>query len=213
MPSFPIARYLVPADAPAIDDRFTTVTQALTTGLPATIAIDKQLSLILQLPTGIGAAWNDADPNGLVSTSDWEAMPVDPAAPSTRSRPALRIEMRRNNRTSAVVAAVAGRRMLVADGLTPGVCYEVWIASWAIYAGTMIGAGDFGSTIDLGWRRSDAAVQQFSTPPVNLYVLPRVSNDFKLKSWVNFRPLVPLTLARSVALRRGTIDDAIAIEL
>jgi hypothetical protein len=210
MPPFPIARYLVPADPPAPDDRFTTIAQSLDGGLPAAIPIDKQLSLIVQLPTGLGAAWRDADPGALVTTSDWETSPVDPAALPSRARAALRVEVRRNNRTSAVVSVVAGRRMLVSDGSTPGVCYEVWISAWTIYAGSLAGAGSYGSRIALAWRRSDAAVQQFATPPPNIYILPRLGNTLKFQSWLNFRPLVPLTLESSIALRRGAIDDATA---
>ncbi len=211
MPPFPISRYLVPATPPPLDDRFTTVTQTLTQGLPATIPIDNQITLVLQLPTGLGAAWRDADPAALVSASDWQTAAVGP--PAKLARAALRLEVRNNNRTSAVVPVVAGNRALVSDGSTPGVSYEIAVLAWAVYAGSMLSPGDFGSTITFAWRRSDVAVQQFATPPVNFYILPRLSEQLQFASWLNLRPSKPLTLVQSIALRRGSIDDAAKLVL
>jgi hypothetical protein len=215
MPAFPISRYLVPANPPAPDDRFTVVDEAIAGGVPYTIALDRQISLVLSLPSGLAAQWMDASATDVVSAASVESAPqstpAQPAEPLERSP--LRLYARVGGRTTAVIPLVAGLRAGFSTGSGPGALnYEVLVLDWYLRVGNAHGAGNFGSRVKLAWRRSDQAVLQFSTPPVNPHLwwrLPQL-NIPRIESWTNVRVAVPVTLAASLVLRRGAYDAGVS---
>lgn len=211
MPPFPIARYLVPSGPPAVDDRFIVVDEPIVRGLPYTIGLDREVSLVISLPTGLAAQWMNGSGTDVLSTASAETAPqADPAQPSSPlQRSPLRLYVRTGGRTSAVIPLVAGLRAAFPNGSSPGaVNYEVRILDWDIRIGNVLGGGNYGSHIKLAWRRADAAVTQYSIPPVNPHLwwrLPLLHLP-RIESWINVRVAVPSTLAASLVLRRGAYD-------
>jgi hypothetical protein len=59
---------------------------------------------------------------------------------------------------------------------------ELAILDWEVRAGSMRGAGDFGSFIELAWRRADQAVDTFRPAPVHRRVAERLGPGFRVES-------------------------------
>jgi hypothetical protein len=215
MPPFPVARYLVPADPPAPGDRFTVIHEVIAGGLPASIAIDRQVSLVVSLPSGLAAHWLSRDATESLSTPEAETAPqTDPGEPnSPLQRSPLRLYVRVAGRTTAAIPLVAGLRAGFSNGSSPGaVNYEVRILDWDIRIGNVQGAGNYGSHIKLAWRRADAAVMQYSPLSANPHLwwrLPLLQIP-RIESWINVRVAVPATLAASLVLRRGAYDAGLS---
>ncbi len=188
LPPMPIQRYLTPEPPTLAPEGFTLVDDRITSGLPYTMRLDDSTDLTLLLPNGLAHTWREIDPATLVSSSVAERAPYTPQ-PTTDTAPASRVPLLLRLRVAGVPAAVGpvvvGRRGFLPEGDHPdadGVRVEVVVLDWAIYAGTVRGAGDYGSTIKLAWRRADQAVATFSTPPVNPYVIDRLPPDQKMES-------------------------------
>lgn len=185
MPRFPIESYLVPADSPAPDPSLTTVVSTLLTGLPQTIQLDQDASLVLLVPSGLASTWRDADPSALVSTSADELSPgaPDPAAPvGAVDRAAPRLVVQRRGTTVASLPLVAGARRSVPDSGKEGELLELMVVGWEIHAGTLTGPGDFGARLELAWRRADRAATTFAPPPTNPQLLGRLGGEQRLES-------------------------------
>lgn len=211
MEPFPISRYLVPATAPAQPSDATLVGEPMAAGMPHAITIAKDTQLVIVFPTGLGTFWRDADPTTRVTSADEETGPLQPgASQEPLSQPQLMIQLRQAGHILASRPLRAGGHLLLPDngGGATGPQYEVWITDFALFAGTMRGGGDYGSRIALAWRRADAAVSDFGTPPVNVHLLPRLVPKLRLESWPKVRFVVdrPLTIFDSVKLRRMSID-------
>jgi hypothetical protein len=164
----------------------TPVTEVLTSGLPQTVVLDGDVSLALTLPTGLALQWRDADPTALVSSSVVELEPYtsDPSEPVGAVRRApLRMLVLVAGRTVAAVPLVAGLHRTVPDqGGPDGVRIELEVARWEIRAGTLRSPGDFGSFVELAWRRADQGGDAFAPPPLNPMFLRRSSESTRLQS-------------------------------
>jgi hypothetical protein len=185
-PPIPVNRYLVPGGTPSAPDGFTLVDQEMLQGLPYVIPLDGDARLLLILPNGLAVTWRDADPAAVVTRSDEELAPA--AAGFTlpiadEVRPPARLLLQTGNTPAAAVPLAAGRRTFVPDS-GAGVSFEIAILSWDLRAGTLRGPGSFGSRISLAWRKADAAVDQFATPPPNVRAIERLGVEFKLASTV-----------------------------
>jgi hypothetical protein len=176
----PVSRYLVPDSPVTIPDGFTPVDQTLSTGLPFTLPLFRDLSLTLTVPTGLAAEWRDADGSAIVSQSDDQLGPrTAPASVSTVGgveRAPARFLLLQSGAVLASIPLVAGMQHLLPDG--GGVAIELVVVSWSIRAGNVRGAGDFGSRIRFGWREADQAVDQFTPPAVNPHILSRLKDPF-----------------------------------
>jgi hypothetical protein len=128
-------------------------TEPLVGGLPHTIGLDTELSLALVLPSGLAMQWLRADPLAVVSSSAGDGEPhVPDAAPAPRAP--LRLLALVRSQPVAAVPLVAGlQRALPDDGGPGGARLELQILTWELHAGTLRGAGDFGSFVDVAWRR------------------------------------------------------------
>lgn len=178
-PPIPVSRYLVPEERPRAPEGFTQLDRAINDGLPFNLQLNAATTLVLVVPNGLAHTWRDADPSTVVTRSDEELAPHTPA-PATPvgdvTRPAARLIARRGGLAVGSLPLAAGLRRYVPERLTAAgeSLLEVLILSWDIRAGSLRGAGDFGSRISLCWREADRAVTQFSTPPVDQYARPRL---------------------------------------
>jgi hypothetical protein len=181
MPPFPILRYLTPENPVIAPEDFTLIDNPITTGLPFAMRLDGNLSLLLVIPTGNAVLWRDAFPTAMVSQGSDDYETVDPTQPPTRKRPPLRLLVRQAERTLAAVPLLANsiRTIEVPEGTRS---FDLLILNWDIRAGTVRGAGDFGSRITLAWRWADEAVSEYSTPPVNPAVEIRQPPEKRKKS-------------------------------
>jgi hypothetical protein len=150
-------------------------TEPLVAGLPQTIVLDADVSLALTLPNGLAAQWLAADPQAVVSSSRSELEP-HAADAGVAPRPPLRLLVMAGAQPVAAVPLVAGlRRTLPDDGGPNGVRVELEIIGWEVRAGTLRSPGDFGSFVELAWRRADKGTERFEPPPLNPMLLRRMA--------------------------------------
>jgi hypothetical protein len=177
---------LVPPVEPAIPDGFAAVEQRILAGLPHTIGLPGDARLLLALPTGLAAQWRALDPDRLISSStlEYAAQPeaATEAVPEFRGLP-LRLLLQRGGRTVAALPLVAGLRTYVEEfDAGDRVTLEVVVASWELHAGDVVGPGDFGSRISLGWRSASEPVAHFSPAPPNPKLVPRLPPEERTQS-------------------------------
>lgn len=168
----PVQRYLVPDQKPTTPDGFTQVDVRILSGLPYPIPLNGDLQLIVVLPTGLAVPWRDVDATALASSSEAELSPAIPQVDFTMAdvtRAPFRLVVQQSRRTIGVVPLVAGLRWVVPDSGSSnlGGQIELIILEWDIRAGSVRGAGDFGSRLSLAWRRADQAAARFSSPSIN----------------------------------------------
>lgn len=195
-PPIPVDRYLTPADPPAAPDGFATIAQKIMTGIPQPITLDADFSAVLAVPTGLAGEWQQADPAAVVSASTVQTDACDPAAnPATNpaasapvgnvERSTARLLIQRNGTNVASVPLTAGLTFSVpADGGDAAGRLEVSVVSWDLRAGSMIGPGDYGSTLTLAWRRNDTGVQTFGPVPLNPFLRLRLPPHITMRSVV-----------------------------
>jgi hypothetical protein len=170
---------------PQAPDGFARVLVQLVNGLPATIDLDAELSLVLLAPTGLAATWRDAPGDAIVSTSDVERAPrPEPSSTAPKNvgaveRFPLRLIERMNGKLGAVVPLAAGlvRELPDAGDYTEGVVADVALLGWDIRAGSLRGAGDFGSRIELAWRRADGDNANAEPAAAHPRVLERIEAE------------------------------------
>ncbi|MBE9111412.1 hypothetical protein IQ273_18570 [Nodosilinea sp. LEGE 07298] len=179
MQSIPVQRYLVPDQKPPPPVGFTQVNVRILTGLPHTISLSGDLQVIVVLPTGLAVPWRDANATALASSSAAELSPSTPQADFTLAdvtRAPFRLVVQQSRRTIGVVPLVAGLRQVVPNSGASnlGGQIELIILEWDVRAGSIRGAGDFGSRLSLAWQRANQATAQFSPPPINPQLLARL---------------------------------------
>jgi hypothetical protein len=181
MEPIPVAAYLVPEHASRAPVGFATVSEPMTRGLPHTIVLDRATRATVVLPSGLARAWRDADPTDVVSASADEHAPVVADALRVRedvARAPLRLVVERSNVVLAIVPVTAGLRQVVPnDGGVRGAVIEIVVLAWDLRAGTVRGAGDFGSRLSLAWRAADRASTEFAPPPMNANLARRLSQS------------------------------------
>ena len=77
--------------------------------------------------------------------------------------------------------------MVPDDGGEGGEVVELTIVDWDVRAGTVRGAGDFGSRLDVAFRRSDGGAARFEPPPVHPQLVRRLAAEQRLESDVGRR--------------------------
>ncbi|HEX7245270.1 MAG TPA: hypothetical protein VF245_06885 [Solirubrobacterales bacterium] len=155
----PMLERLSPAPLATPPAGFARVTESIRGGLPHRIELGP-VTLALIAPTGVAATWRDADPRTPVGSSAEGLASFDPtaAAPTApASRLPLRLIALHEDRIVASLPLRAGRLRLVAaaGGEGSAALVELVVLGWELHAGTLRGAGDAGSRIDLAWRRAD----------------------------------------------------------
>jgi hypothetical protein len=186
MDPIPVVGYLVPPVSTLAPEGFARLETTLPRGLPATIDLDRELSIVLTLPTGLALPWRDAATEEVVATADDDLAPM-PSPPPARDPVAeapLRLQLRRGTALVASTPLGIGARLRLPDGGDPavGTLLEVVLVDWLVRAGSVRGAGDVGSRLVLAWRRADRAIDHFSEPPVNPYFAPRLPPILRIES-------------------------------
>jgi hypothetical protein len=166
MPPLSMERFLTPGDAPVIADGFIRVRQDLTRGVPFEFPVEGDVTLLLQVPTGVAAIWRETDPARPVSASAEETLPhTAPRGTDAIERPALRLLLRRARQPLAVIPLAARVRRIIPDGNEAQSAIELIVVDWLLHAGCVRGPGDYGSFVEVAWRRADTARDQIVVPP------------------------------------------------
>lgn len=175
----PVDRYLIPADiAPAVPSGAVRVRQPLVRGLPATIALDQDLSLGVLVVTGTAKQWIEAQGSELICASDEDGAPRQPDDDEEPvARAAARLVLLRGQTIIATVPLRAGLTRRLPDDGGAGAVIDLWILSYALHAGTLREVGDFGSYVELAWQRIDRGTDRFDLAPLD----PRVEERLLAK--------------------------------
>jgi hypothetical protein len=190
MPPISLAGILVP-DAPVgLPEGFTRVDARMRGGLPHVIGLPGADRLLLIAPSGLAVTWRDAAPSTVVSDSLREIASGLGAGVESVRLP-VRLLFQSNGRSVAVATLVAGGRQRLPEAGELAARIEVVVLEWTIHAGTIRGGGDFGSTISLGWRVADRAVDAFSDPPPNPVFVKRQPPAKRLESEVGRTKIDP----------------------
>jgi hypothetical protein len=201
----PLANLLVNPPVIAAPEGFVTVARTINGGLPLTIPLEEGYEVLMVLPTGLACQWIEARAGDLVTRSEDESQPHDPAVPeaSIFARPPLRWLVRRSGRIIASIPCNLGvvRRVCDAGAAEQGVALEIVTLRWTLNAGSMRGAGDFGSQVEFAWRIANRATDQFGTPLVSRRVLERKPPEQRIESHVAY--IIPrhLLIKEKVASR------------
>jgi hypothetical protein len=173
----PILNQLTPEPTLLAPPGFTVIDEPLRNGLPHTIRLDANYSLVLIVPTGLALAWRDANPASVISSSEAEreGVTVHTESPigAITHHPA-RLLVRRSSLFVASVPLVAGQQSLLPVNVDDsGAGLELLILGWDLRAGSLRGPGDFGARLTLAWRLVGKATSSFSPPSIHPAVLRR----------------------------------------
>ena len=174
----PIRRYLVPVVDRSAPDGFAEIDQPLTAGQPATIALTKELSLVLTLPTGLAGSVRDLDATLVASRAAEQLLPRSDGAEEIggTTRAPLRLVVLSGTKIVGSVPLTAGARWRVPEsgGPSDGAVVELVVLDWELRVGTVLGAGDFGSKIRLAWRAVPRGTGTFVPPPIDPGIVSRL---------------------------------------
>jgi hypothetical protein len=185
---FPIEGHLVPAERPTSPEGMTRLAVPLARGVPQTVELDRDVSLVVVMPTGVAVTWRDADPLAPVSTGGEQFASArssgqTSAPPLNRGAPRALVLLR--DSVVASLPLVAGsRRRGPDDGGDGGEIVELAILDWELRAGTLRGAGAFGSRLDVAFRRSDSGSARFATPATHPHLADRRAAGQRFESGV-----------------------------
>jgi hypothetical protein len=169
----PVDRLLVPPAPADLPNGFVRVRQSLERGLPATFRLDPELSLALYAPTGDALLWRDARGDESVTAAADDDEPVFAGATGeVVARAPLRLVLLRAGAIVGAMPLVPGPPRRVPDH---GVALvELAVLNFRVHAGNLRQAGDYGSFVDVAWRRIDRSADRFALPPID----PRVASRF-----------------------------------
>jgi hypothetical protein len=153
LPPIPVDRELVPEGRQPVPDSLARSRQVLVRGVPFAWPLDLDFSVVLFVPTGTAVLWRDADPTAIVCDSEIEETPSLAGRPEALPRAPARLLLRRGQDVVATVPLVAGLRRRLPDGDSDASIVELYVVAFRISAGTLRGAGDYGSFVEVAWRR------------------------------------------------------------
>lgn len=183
----PVNRYLVPDPTALAPEGFIRIDSRISNGVPHTVALSAAERLLLVAPTGVAAIWRSADPSIGVSDSMLERVPREDGSPLVLpllASVAFRLLYQVNRRTVGVAPLVANALVRLPEASGARARIEVVVLGWRLHAGTLRGAGDYGSFLSLGWRSRASGVDEFSDPPPNPVFIRRQPPERRLQSQV-----------------------------
>lgn len=160
-------RYLQPPIPTAPPDDLVRLRTSLTRGLPDRIVLDQGAQLAIAAPTGGVRLWTSGQPGELVSTSQSEHASFDPAHPAPadpRAQAPLRLYLLVDGQLAASLPLRLGALTSEPDNGVSGVQIELMVLGWEVYAASLRGPGDYGSWIELAWRRINRGASGFQAP-------------------------------------------------
>ena len=174
MPPMPIERFLVAERSPGVPNGFIRIRHELTRGVPFELPLASDLSLVLLVPTGAANVWRDLDPVTVVSAGIHEIQSHDSlrGADPLEQLP-VRLLLREGPATLATIPLAAGLSRVIPDGDNARTLVDLFIAGWLLHAGCVRGPGDYGSFVDVGWRRADKGVNAHALAPMHPHVSAR----------------------------------------
>lgn len=156
------------ADRPPVLPGYATLTSRITLGLPHVMVLDQRLTLGLVAPTGIASFWL-ATPREAVVSQAGEDRP---------GAPPFRLTLRADGaRMIGVAPVVLGPARFVGSAGTEAPGLRLRVTGWMIHAGSLVGAGDFGSYITFDWKPWGTAAGRFEAPIARPAVLRRLALD------------------------------------
>jgi hypothetical protein len=146
--------FLTPDTSLVIPDGFARSRQELTRGVPFRWPLESDLSLILFVPTGFATIWRDTDPATVIDAGDEETLPhAPPRGADPQAHPPIRILLRQGETTLATMPLAAGLFRIAPDGDNTASILELFFSRWRLHAGCVRGPGDFGSFVEVAFRR------------------------------------------------------------
>ena len=164
MPPLAIDRFLVP-EASAVPETLMRVRQDLVRGVPFEFPLTGDLSVALVIPTGNAVLWRDADPATVATEGSDEVAPhVPPRGTDALERSPARLIVRQARAIRSVVPLATGLTRVVPDGDEARTLLELAVIAWRLHVGTVRGAGDYGSFVEIGWRSVGRGASQIVDP-------------------------------------------------
>ena len=176
LPPIPVDRFLVPEGRPPVPAGLARSRQVLVRGVPFAWPLDLEFGLVLFVPTGSAVLWRDADPTAIVADSQLDDALSVPHDPEASPRAPARILLRRGRTVIAAAPLVAGLWRVLPDGGNDASIVELYVVSFRLAAGTLRGAGDYGSFVEVAWRRAAAGASGFAVPPIDPRVAERLGH-------------------------------------
>ena len=190
---FPIEEYLVAETIEAPSAEFSIVERKLMQGLPQKIELDADVHLFVVVPNGLANIWRDSEPTLILSCNHDENSLFDPGKsisyPNADRIPACLL-VRRASEVKASIPLVSDMRVIVDVSSTTTPCLiELNIMDWDIRCGVMRDNGDYNASIRFAWRKIEKAVEQYSTPPINPYVIKRLKPVYRMESLLGLKKI------------------------
>lgn len=158
-----IVRTTVP-ERPEPLPTLTAVASPITGGLPHVVPLGPDLSLGLVAPSGLARYWLTVPKEAVVSE----------ATGASENPLPLRLLLRGNGGALAGIAPlVLGPVRFVGDAAPE---LRLRITGWRIHAGSLVGAGDFGSFVAFDCTRHGAASTRFEAPTARNAVRQRLAD-------------------------------------
>jgi hypothetical protein len=185
-----VLSHLTPEAPAQVPEGAKLVESTILGGLPHRVALGSVFALTMTLPNGMAKRWLDLDPAMVVSDSQELTRPGQDGGIWPGNHTVLRpsITLLNGARRAAMIPAVVGVPMVFCGDRDDSdrIQVEVTVLSWLIHAGTVRGAGDYGSRISVAWRPADQGSEAFEVPPVHPYLQRRLPAAEVLESEVGW---------------------------
>ena len=158
----PMAGHLVPPAQPAAPAGFSELLVQLVNGLPHTVRLTAEWSLVVAVPTGLARSLRTEDPSALVGSSAGQRVPRSRDAEPDRLAPARLFLKQGRSFTASMPLTVGLLQRWPLDGVRPA-GPDLVLLGWELRAGTLVGPGDFGSWLRLAFR-DPSTIAEFEAP-------------------------------------------------